>query len=134
LAQEEFLGATGLMESLVRRGSIPMRKAKMVMEKAVKYSEKEGRESVSYQSLRKALSEMKVNLSMTENDVERMQRPERLLDQTPSIGTPSEKRIKENIASLQKKIQANRGWLMQMRRKIEKAKVLISNMEKELGS
>jgi argininosuccinate lyase len=134
LAQEEFLGATGLMESLVRRGSIPMRKAKMVMEKAVKYSEQEGRESVSYQSLRKALSEMKVNLSMTEKDVERMQRSERLLDQTPSIGTPSEKRIKENIASLQKKIQANRGWLMQMRRKIEKAKVIISNMEKELGS
>jgi len=132
-AQEEFLGATALMEWLVRHGPLPMRKAKMVMEKAVKYSEREGKGKVSYQSLKKAMIEMKVNISMTEKDVEKIQRPERVLTETPSIGTPSEKRVRENITSLQKKIQAKKGWLIHKRMGIEKAKALIFKMEKQLG-
>jgi hypothetical protein len=105
----------------------------MVVERAVKYSEKEGEGKVSYQSLKKALAEMKVNISIKENDVEKMQRPERLLVQALSIGTPSEKRVKENIASLQKKVQTSREWLIRKRKGIEKAKALIFRMEKQLG-
>jgi argininosuccinate lyase len=131
-AEEEFLGATALMEGLVRHGSLPMRKAKMVMEKAVKYSEKEGRGKVSYRSFEKALAEMKVNVSITARDVEAMQRPERILAQALSMGAPSEKRVKENIASLQKRAQANENWLIQKRKGIEKAKTLIFKMEKQL--
>src|SRR4030042_2068953 len=120
-AQEEFVGATALMEWLVRHGPLPMRKAKMVMERAVKYSEKEERGKVSYQSLRKALAEMKINISTTEKDVERIQKPERVLTETPSVGAPSGKRVKENIASLQKKVQARKGWLMHKRTGIERS-------------
>jgi len=133
-AQEEFLGATALMEGLVRQGSLPMRKAKMVMEKAVKYSEREGKGKVSYQSLKKALTEMKVDILMTKKDVENMQRPEGILAQARSIGAPSEKRVKENIASLQKRVKASRDWLALKRRGIEKAKVMLSQMEKRLFS
>jgi argininosuccinate lyase len=132
-AQEEFAGATPLMEWLIRHGSLPMRKAKMVMEKAVKYSEKEGRGKVSYGSLKKALAEMKINISIKEKDVEEMQRPERILAKTLSIGTPSEKRVRENIASLQKKVRSNKDWLILKRKGIEKAKALIFKMEKQLG-
>jgi hypothetical protein len=55
------------------------------------------------------------------------------LTETPSIGTPSEKRVRENITSLQKKIQAKKGWLIHKRMGIEKAKALIFKMEKQLG-
>jgi argininosuccinate lyase len=130
-AQEEFLGATSLMEGLVRHGSLPMRKAKMVMEKAVKYSEEEGKGKVSYPSLKKALAETKVDLLIQEKDVERMQNPERILARALSVGTPSEKRVKENIASLQKRVQADRNWLIRKRKGIEKARALISKMEKQ---
>jgi argininosuccinate lyase len=133
-AQEEFLGATALMEWLVRHGSLPMRKAKMVMEKAVKYSEKEGSGKVSYRSLTKALTEMKVHLRIAEKDVEKMQRPERILAQVVSIGTPLEKRVKENIASLQRRVHVKRDWLALKRRRIEKAKDMLSQMERELSS
>jgi argininosuccinate lyase len=131
-AQEEFLGATALMEGLVRRGALPMRKAKMVMEKAVKYSEREGRGKVSYQSLKRALTEMKLDVLMTEKDVEKMQKPEEILAGALSVGVPSEKRVKGNIASLQKRIQADKNWLVQKRKGIGKARALISKMEKEL--
>ena len=131
-AQEEFLGATALMEGLVRHGSLPMRKAKMVMERAVKYSEKEGKGKVSYQSLKKALTEMKVDISMTEKDVERMQNPEKILAQAQSVGAPSAKRMKENVASLRKRVEADKNWLLRKRKGIEKARALIFKMEKEL--
>jgi len=132
LAQEGFVGATSLMEWMVRKGSLPMRKAKMVVEKAVKYSEREGKAKVSYQSLKKALTEMKVNIPITERDVERVQRPEITLAETPSVGTPSEKGIRENIASLRGWVQFDKNWLISNRKKIEKAKTLISKMEKQL--
>jgi hypothetical protein len=120
------------MEWMVRKGSLPMRKAKIVVEKAVKYSEKEGKGKVSYQSLKKALTEMKVNIPITERDVEEMQRPERILAETPSLGTPSEKGIRENIVSLKGWIQFDKNWLIFNRKKIERAKMLIFKMEKQL--
>jgi argininosuccinate lyase len=128
-AQEEFLGATTLMEWLIHHYFLPMRKAKMAMERAVKYSEKEGREKVTYQSLKKALAEMKVNISIKEQEVEEMQRPEKILAQTSSIGTSSEKRVKDHIASLRKEINISRNWLMDRRRKMDKARGLLVKME-----
>jgi argininosuccinate lyase len=131
-AEEEFAGATSLMEWMIRSGSLPMRKAKMVVEKAVKYSEKEGKGKISFQSLKRALAEMKVRIPIKEKEVEEIQRPERVLSQTQSIGTPSAKRVKENIASFHKKVQANKDWLIHKRKGIERAKALILRMEKQL--
>jgi hypothetical protein len=53
------------------------------------------------------------------------------LAQISSIGTPSERRVRENIASLQKKVQLKRDWLIDKRKGIEKAKALIFRMEKQ---
>ena len=131
-AQEEFAGATALMEWLASHRSLPLRKAKLVMEKAVKYSEWDGKGEVSYAGLERALQEMKMDLEVTENDVKKIQRPERILAQVRSIGTPSEKRVGEEISSLQRRMRSNRNWLTQMRRRIEKSKELASKMEQAL--
>jgi argininosuccinate lyase len=133
-AEEEFGGATSLMEWMVRHSSLPMRKAKMVMEKAVKYSEKEGKGKVTFQSLKKALVEMKIDIRIKEKEMEEIQRPKRILSQTQSVGTPSEKRVKEHIASLQKRVRTDRNWLIHKRKGIEKAKSLIFRMEKQLST
>jgi argininosuccinate lyase len=133
-AQEEFADATPLMEWMVRSFSLPLRKAKMVLEKAVKYSEKEGGGKVSYRSLKRALGEMRINIPITQEDVKKIQRPENILTQTSSIGTPSEKRMKENIASLREKLKTNRGWLIRKKRVIENKKALVLRMEKTLRS
>jgi len=42
-AQEGFVGATSLMEWMVRKGSLPMRKAKMVVEKRSNIRRKKGK-------------------------------------------------------------------------------------------
>ncbi len=54
-AQSEFVGATSLMEWMVRSYGVPLRKAKIVMEKAVKYSEEQGAREVTFGSLKKVL-------------------------------------------------------------------------------
>jgi argininosuccinate lyase len=133
-AQEGFTGATPLMEWMVHHWSLPLRKAKRLMEKAVKYSDRERKKKVSYQSLKRALDEMKINILITEQEMEKIQRPERILAQTQSIGASSERRVRENIASLREKVKAGRNWLIHKRRKIEKAKSLVFRMEKQLGS
>jgi argininosuccinate lyase len=124
-AHKEFAGATRLMEWMVRTHELPLRKAKMVMEKAVKYSEKEGAGKVSYPSLKKALSEMNVNLLVTAKNLHKIQSPEEALSGT-------EKRVKEHQASLLKKVKDARGWVIQKRSEIEKAKAMVSKMEKLL--
>ena len=132
-AREAFAGATPLMEWMVRSYGLPLRKAKMVMEKAVKYSEKDGEKEVSYRSIKRALGEREIDLPITEQDVKKIQKPEGVLSQIPSIGTPSKKRVRENIASLQERIKAHRDWAIFKRRAIEKAKGLVSKMEKQLS-
>jgi argininosuccinate lyase len=132
-AQSEFVGATSLMEWMVRFHGVPLRKAKIVTEKAVKYSEKEGAKEVSFRSLKKALQEMRIPIPITQQSVEEIQQPHRILAQAQSIGTPSEKRMKEHLASLRGRINEDRDWSTHQREEIEKAKGLISKMERGLA-
>jgi len=127
-----FAGATPLMEWMVNKFGLPLRKAKVVMEKTVKYSEREGKTEVSRQSLMRALKEMKIDLPITEKDVKKIQRPERILSQYLSIGAPSAKRVQENLTLLREKVKESRAWLTLRRRKIEKAKELMGRMERQI--
>ena len=132
-AQGEFVGATSLMEWIVRSHGVPLRKAKIVMEKAVKYSEAEGAKEVSFRSLNKALEEMKLSVALSRFSVEKIQKPYSVLTQVQPIGAPSEKRVKDHLASLRGRIMEDRKWCAHQRRGIEKAKALVSRMERTLG-
>ncbi|RPJ04674.1 MAG: argininosuccinate lyase [Deltaproteobacteria bacterium] len=132
-ADREFMGATPFMEWMVRFGGLPLRKAKMVMEKGVKYSEREGKDRVSYEGLRRAMDEMDIDFCVSPEDVEKAQAPQAALSQVRSVGTPSERRVDENIASLRERSRAGRKWMIQQKREVEKAKKLIAGMEAELG-
>ena len=129
-AKQDFLGATSLMEWMVRSHGLPLRKAKTVVEKAVKYSGKEGK--VSHRSLEKALGEMKIKIPMTKDVVERIQKPEAILAQARSLGTPSEKRIKEHASSLRGRMKAHKDWALGRRGEMERAERWALKMGKEL--
>ncbi|OGP92541.1 MAG: argininosuccinate lyase [Deltaproteobacteria bacterium RBG_16_48_10] len=132
-AQSEFVGATSLMEWMVRSHGIPLRKAKIVMEKAVKYSEAEGAKEVSFKSLKKAVQEMKIPVPITQQSVEKMQQPYEILARTRSVGTPLEKRVREHLASLRGRIKEDKHWCTRQRKSIEKGKSLAFRMESAVG-
>jgi len=132
-ARTKFIGTTTLMEWLVQAHGLPLRKAKMLVEKAVKYSEGEGLEEVSYRCLEKALHEMKIRVSISKNEIEKIQKPEAILFSTRSVGTPFLKRVEENMGSVQKRIKAHKDWLTLKRRYIQKAASLVGRMERQLG-
>ena len=132
-AQSEFIGATSLMEWIVRAHGVPLRKAKIVMERAVKYSEAEGAGVVSDEALKRALAEMKIPVSIAGEDVERIQKAEETLAQANSVGMASEKRVREEIASLQGRARLDKEWFARKTKEIEKAKALVSKMEKKLS-
>jgi argininosuccinate lyase len=133
-AQEEFSDATPVMEWIARSYRLPLRKAKLAVEKAVKYSEQEGMGKLSYQSLKRALDEMKIRAVFSRKEMEAAQRPENLLAQNLSVGAPSEKRIGQNIVSLRKRNKANRDWVLHKKKALERAKGLLSRMEKQIVS
>ena len=132
-AHREFVGATSLMEWMARSHGVPLRRAKMAMEKAVKYSEEEKAGEVSYESLKRALGEMKIDIPITEQEVEKIQKPEGILAKAHSIGMPSEKRVRGEILSLRERVRDDKNWFLRKRKGIEKAKDLIAKMEGELG-
>jgi argininosuccinate lyase len=132
-ADKEFMGATFLMEWMVRFGGLPLRKAKMVMEKGVKYSEEEGKDRVSYEGLKRALEEMDIDLSLSAEQVEKAQKPAEALSHVRSLGTPSERRIGENIASLRRRSRVSRNWTNRQKKGLEKARELMDRMEADLG-
>jgi len=68
------------------------------MEKAVKYSERSGRGSVSYGSLKKALDEMKIRISFRKEEMEERQQPTSILAWDLSVG-PLRKRESTKTSS-----------------------------------
>ncbi len=131
-AEKGFTGATPLMEWLVVSFKLPLRKAKLVMEKAVKYSEREGKGEVSFQGLKKALHEMRMNLPITEQDVIKVQKPDRIFSLRSAIGTSSAKGTQENLASLLKRVKSNQTWWTVRKRKIEKAREWMNEMARQI--
>jgi len=133
LANRNFIGATALMEWMVQVRGLSLRTAKGVVEKAVKYSERENQREVSYPSLQRALRETKIHIAVNEQEVTEKQRPEVIFNQEALVGNASTKGISENLAILRRNIRKHRAELTRIRGKIEDAKTSILRMERQLG-
>jgi len=130
-ARSDFVGATSLMEWMVFSRGLPLRKAKSVVERAVKYAEREGLEEISLSSLEKSLREMKIEMPIREPWVQKFQDPRSIVARYGSIGMPSEKGLREEMASLQERLAAHREWIRMKRKEMERAKEMLSRMERE---
>jgi len=81
-----FVGATSLMEHMTSTYDLPMRKAKIVIEKAVKYSV--GHELVTHTALTRALKEEAIAIVVSQQQVNQWQDPIGILHLTQSFGSP----------------------------------------------
>lgn len=117
-----FVAATDVVEWMVQKHSLPFRKAKMVVEKAVAYSEQQGNESVTSGALKKALADMDISLTFKDRDLALCQQPERVLHARKIKGGTSPAAVMHEMDLLQKTMRSHVLWLKHKRAQIEKAR------------
>lgn len=103
-----FIGATTLMEQLICVYKLPMRKAKIVVEKAVK--ENAGNDAVTFDSLSHALADEGLSVPITKEQVVSWQDPKTIIGLTKSYGGPGKNSMKTSLKKLKKKISAHKAW------------------------
>ena len=128
-----FIGATALLEEIIQRFKIPFRKAKMLMEKAVKYSEDKGADVVILEGFRKALKETDLDLEMSEQELLEGQDPLRIVTKKTLKGGTSAEAVKAQIDGMREKLKGSRRWREKGLRRIESAKKEIQRIEESLG-
>jgi argininosuccinate lyase len=128
-----FIGATALLEEIVQRFKVPFRQAKVLMEKAVKYSEDEGADMVTLKGFRKASKEADLDLEVSEEELLAGQDPIRILSRKGLEGGPSAEAVKAQIDGMEEKLKESRRWCEEGLGRIEGAKKEIQGIEESLG-
>jgi len=128
-----FIGATALVEELVQRFRIPFRKAKILTEKAVKYSEDKGADMVVTEGFHKAAEEMELDLEMSEDQLLEAQDPSRVVSRKTLKGGPAAEAVKAHIDEVKRKLKEARRWRQEGLGRVEDAKKEIRGIEESLG-
>ena len=95
-----FIGATHFLEQLVVENDIPFRKAKVVVEKAVKYSK--GEDQITLKAFQQAVKEENISLSLPEESIREWQNPHKIIGQLKSTGSPGINSFNQSYETLDK--------------------------------
>jgi len=132
LCQKRFIAAPDLLERIVQEWGVPFRKAKVAMEKAVKYSEAEGVEHISVSALKWALKEEGLGLRIDERSILAAQEPRDIVSRRKAIGGTSLQALQKNFLSASCQSQILQRWLKERRNKQSLAKSRLAEMERDL--
>lgn len=102
-AKKGFIGATSLLEKIASEHKLPFRVAKVVVEKAIRYSQ--GEDTVNYVAILKALKEEKLTVPITRKQVRNWQAPASIIRQTASFGSPGKQALTTAVLSLEDTLQ-----------------------------
>lgn len=125
-SHKAFIGAATLMEQIVSQYKLPMRIAKVIVEKAVKYSV--GHDHIMFAALTHALAEEGILLPITELDVQRFQDPSVIISLTKSYGSAGKKSMKGTLKIMRKKLAVHNAWLFAQKKQKDSAKVVLQGM------
>jgi argininosuccinate lyase len=120
------------LERIVQEWGVPFRKAKVAVEKAVKYSEAEGAENVSISALKRAGKEEGLTLKVDEKFMQAAQEPRAIVYRRKSIGGTSPQALQKNILSNSRQIRFIQRWLTKKRNQQSTAKNQLAQMERIL--
>jgi argininosuccinate lyase len=132
LSQKRFIAAPDLLERIIQEWGAPFRKAKVAVEKAVKYSEAEGFEHLSLSALKRALKEEGLNLKVDARVVQAAQEPRNIVSRRKAIGGTSPQALEKNIQFVSHQLQVMQKWIVPRRKQQAAAKTYLAEMEKNL--
>ncbi len=128
-----FIAATDVMEWLVQTHSLPLREAKVAVEKAVAYSERGGSKTITPQALKRALGEMKRAVSFKDSDLSSCQKPKRVIQERVVPGGPSPQTMRTGLNRFKRALKKQRGWLEDRLNQIELAQKEVKKITKSLS-
>ena len=132
LCQKGFITATDLMEALSHDFSLPLRQAKMVIERAIKYSESQNAETVSWEGLKQALKELDLAVDISPDFVKEQQEPERAVRRRKAIGGPAPEVLLKAIDTLTSHLQDVKTWLTGKENRLHASRQQLEDLEKDL--
>ena len=132
MCEEGFVTATDLMESLINDFGISMREGKILVERAVKYSDDEGKEVVTGTALLKAIKELELPIDITPESVDERQDPMSVIAQRKAIGGPAPDTLFAAVDGLTAQITEQNTWLQEKKAQIDAAKAELKKIEGEL--
>lgn len=132
LCQKGFITSPDLVERMVAEWRIPFRLAKKAVEKAVKYSEMEGRDKISLRAFEQAMKEDKISFSAGQTLLDRFQNPKILIGLRKTTGGPSPEALKETLSHMDREKKAILKWVSAKRNQLSSAESLLRRQEKAL--
>ncbi len=128
-----FIGATHLLESIVQHSNLPFRKAKVLVEKAVRFAEKSGREKITVTDLNRAMREMDLDLRFKAQEIAQWQDPVKIVQEDKIPGGPSPSATLKAISALKKRLKEYEKWHKSQSLRIRRSVSEIGSIEKGLG-
>ena len=127
-----FIGTTSLLEQIASNYNLPFRKAKIVIEKAVKYSK--DCDKLSFAAVKKALAEEKIKIKLSEKQVADWQDPNVILKLTKSFGSPGVQSCKQSSQILRNEAKKLYAWLAEKETDRQKAENLLNKEIAKINS
>jgi argininosuccinate lyase len=131
-ARKGFITATHLLESLVIHTRIPFRQGKVLVETAVRYADREGREEVRLSDLKKAMKETGLNLEIRSSDVAAWQSPAKIIEGGKTVGGPAPTQVQKTISALTGRLREHEKWRKNQSQRIQAARKEMKAIEKSL--
>jgi argininosuccinate lyase len=132
LSQKRFIAAPDLLERIIQEWGAPFRKAKVAVEKAVKYSEAEGVEHLTFSALKKAVKEEGLDIKVDARVVQSAQEPRNIVSRRKAVGGTSPQALQNNMRFVSSQLQVMQKWIVHRRKQQAAAKTRLAEMEKNL--
>ena len=109
-----------------------MRESKMLIERAVKYSDDEQSGVVTWPALQKAIQELNLAISVSAKDIRDRQNPAKIIESRKAIGGPAPAVLLQAIEDMAMKLHEQQVWMTQKVEQIQSAQVNLEALENEL--
>jgi argininosuccinate lyase len=132
LCQKGFIASPDLVERIVAEWRLPFRLSKKAVERAVKYSEEENEEKISWSAFARALKEEKIFSPEGQKMSADVQEAKKAVGLRKATGGPSLANLREHIASLEQAKRSLQKWVSAKRKKMSSSELTLRKMEDSL--
>jgi len=114
LCEVGFMNAVDVADWLARQHKVPFRTCYKVMGAAVSHIRESGGEQITYEALQGALDDAQVPVTISRDDLKRLNDPKQLITERQHIGSPAPDRVHEQVGYLRAVLDQNHAPVLEV--------------------